>query len=76
MVSDGLRLAASGLVVGLAGAYWAAGLLRGLLFGIERLDPATFAGVAALLLGVAAVASWVPARRVTRVNPVEALRHE
>jgi len=48
--------------------------LSGLLFGIKRTDLATYAGISALLLAVAALASWGPARRATRVDPLVALR--
>jgi putative ABC transport system permease protein len=51
-------------------------LLQGLLFGVTALDAATFAGVAIAFLAVAALASFVPARRAMRVDPVVALRHE
>jgi ABC-type lipoprotein release transport system permease subunit len=49
-------------------------LRRALLFGISPTDPGTFAGLAALMLGVAALASYVPARRAASVNPISALR--
>jgi ABC-type lipoprotein release transport system permease subunit len=48
--------------------------LRTMLFGVRETDPATFAGVAVLLLGVAMLASWIPARRATRVDPLTAIR--
>jgi ABC-type lipoprotein release transport system permease subunit len=50
--------------------------MRSLLFGVKALDPATYGAVTAVLVGAAAVASYVPARRATAVNPVEALRVE
>ncbi len=69
-----LRPAIAGLLFGLAGAGILSRSLQSLLYGVGANDPATFALVALLLLTVAAVACWVPARRATRVDPVVALR--
>ena len=76
VVREGMALVAVGLGVGLAVAYASAGLLGGLLYGIEPHDPLTFLGVAAVLATVALVANLLPARRATRVDPLEALRYE
>jgi hypothetical protein len=65
-----------GLALGLAGAFAVARLLRSLLFEVKPTDPATYAGVAALLAVVALAASYLPARRATRVDPVTAPRQE
>jgi putative ABC transport system permease protein len=70
------RLAAAGVVVGLLGGLAAARLLTSLLFGVQPRDPATFAVVGFGLFGVALVATFVPARRASRVDPMEALRTE
>ena len=76
VISLGATLAAIGLAAGLAGAWAATRGLRTLLYGVTPADPATAAGVALLLLGVALAACWLPARRATRVDPLVALREE
>jgi putative ABC transport system permease protein len=76
VLGDGLRLALGGLALGLvAGALVAQSMSR-LLFGIHSLDVTTFTGAAVLLVGVATMASWLPARRASRVDPMAALRFE
>jgi predicted permease len=76
VLAQSLRLTAAGLLAG-AGAAWAlARLMESLLFGVKPTDLLTFAAVAALLLATALAASFVPARRAMRVEPVEALRQE
>jgi ABC-type antimicrobial peptide transport system permease subunit len=70
------RLAAAGLVVGLGLAAAGTQLLRGLLFGLSPLDPLTYAATAALLAGVALVASWLPAREAAAASPMRVLREE
>lgn len=76
VVGRGLRLAAVGLVVGLAGALVLTRLMRGVLYGVTATDPLTFGIVIMVLLAVAAIASWLPARRATKVDPLVALRYE
>jgi putative ABC transport system permease protein len=76
VVLSGLKTAAIGLVIGIAGAAALAPLARALLFGVAPLDPGVLAGVAALILAVALVANYIPARRATRIDPMDALRHE
>jgi predicted permease len=71
-----MMVMAAGAGVGLAGALAGTGLLRALLFEVSPTDPAALAGACALLLGVGLAASYVPARRATRVDPVDALRSE
>ncbi len=75
-VRHGLRLACAGAAVGLAAAAGLTRLMSTLLFGIKAFDPLTYAAVAALLIGAAVLASYVPARRATKVDPAEALRAE
>ncbi len=75
-VRHGLLLAAIGAAIGLAAAAVLTRLMSSLLFGVAALDPLTYAGVAVLLIAAAALASYLPARRATAVDPVEALRAE
>ena len=70
----GLVLTAAGVVIGLAGAFLLRRFLVAVLYGVSPADPATFAGVALTLLLAAAAASWIPARRASRVDPVVMLR--
>jgi putative ABC transport system permease protein len=76
VVGQGMRLACMGLGIGLVGAIAAGRLIEHQLFGIRMTDPATYAGVAALLAIVALAATMIPAIRATRVDPIEALRYE
>jgi putative ABC transport system permease protein len=74
VVSQGLVLAAIGIVVGIAGAAGSTQGIASLLFGVERFDPVTYVGVVALLLGVAFVACYAPAFRAARIDPAVTLR--
>jgi len=76
VLRQGLGLAAAGTAVGLVGAVIVSHLMTGLLYGVRPTDPLTFAGVAVLLIGVALLACYIPARRAIRVDPLVALRHE
>ena len=76
VLRSGLKLASVGIVLGLIGAMVSSQLLRSLLFGIGPTDPLTFAAVPLLLVSVAFLACWLPARRATKVDPMEALRCE
>jgi len=76
VIRSGLKTALMGLAAGMAGAAALASALRALLYGVAPLDPTVMAAVAALLLTVALIANYVPARRATRVDPMEALYHE
>jgi len=76
VLQEGARLAAVGLALGLAGSLAATRLIATLLFGVKPADPLTFAVVAVILTSVTLAASYIPARRATRVDPTVALRYE
>ncbi|HTI39506.1 MAG TPA: ABC transporter permease [Vicinamibacterales bacterium] len=76
VVKEGLALAAMGTLIGAAAAAALAPALRALLYGVQPVDAATFGVVIAVLLTVAAAASYVPARRATAIDPASALRSE
>jgi putative ABC transport system permease protein len=76
MLGDGLRPALYGLALGLAAGAGAVFLIQSMLYGTQPLDPAIFAGVAATLLLMAALACLVPAWRASRIDPMQALRTE
>jgi predicted permease len=76
VVGQGARIAAAGLVVGVAAALGVAQLLRSQLLGVSPNDPWTFGAIALLLWGVALAATYLPARRAARVDPLVALRSE
>jgi len=76
IVSRGMMLTLGGIVLGGAGAFGVTGLLRDLLFEVGPRDPVTLAAVALLLLAATLLASWLPARRATKVDPMVALRYE
>ncbi|MFL5616708.1 MAG: ABC transporter permease [Gemmatimonadaceae bacterium] len=76
VVRQGVTLTAIGVVIGLIGAFALTRLMRTLLFGVTPTDPLTYLAIALVLGGVALLASYLPARRATRVDPVVALRLE
>jgi putative ABC transport system permease protein len=76
VVGRGMALGLAGVGVGIVAAFVSTRMVSSLLYGVSALDPITFLGIPLLLVGVTVVASYVPARRAMRVNPVEALRDE
>jgi putative ABC transport system permease protein len=76
VLGSGMFMVVCGAASGLAGALALSGLLRSMLFGVQPHDVATFAAVPAVLIAVAALAAYVPARRASRMDPTEALRAE
>jgi predicted permease len=74
VLRETLTLAAAGAVLGLIGAYAAARIITSLLFGLSSTDPATFAGMIAVLSAVALIAGYIPARRASRIDAMTALR--
>jgi predicted permease len=74
VLGEGIRLAITGLAVGLVGAFFLGGLLSTMLFGVEPTDAFTYVAVSLMLIGVAAVASLLPALRAASVDPIQTLR--
>jgi len=73
-VGEGLRLSVAGMVLGLAGALAVTRVMASMLVGVEPTDPMTFAAIALLFVVIAAGASWVPAWRASRLDPMDAIR--
>jgi predicted permease len=76
VLSQGARLAGLGIAVGILAAFGVTRMMSSFLYEIRPADPATFAVVSVVLLGVASIACYIPARRATRVDPLVALRHD
>ena len=74
VLRQAMTLVVAGLALGLAGAFAVSRVVSGLLFGLSAIDPATFMGVGVLLVLVATLATYVPARRASRLDPLRALR--
>jgi predicted permease len=74
VIGDGLVLCGTGVAIGLAASFAATRVMASLLFGVRPLDPLVFSAVPAMLIAVGALASWVPARRASSVEPLAALR--
>jgi putative ABC transport system permease protein len=76
VVKDGAKLALAGLVIGAIAATAVTKFMKSLLFGVASTDPTTYVSVGILLMTVALLACYIPARRATRVDPIVALRYE
>lgn len=76
VIGQGARLAALGIMIGLAASLGITRLISNFLFGVRATDPSTFVGVSLLLLGIGLLACYIPARRAMQVDPTVALRHE
>jgi len=73
-IKQGLKLVGAGMILGLTAAFLLTRVLQSLLFGISATDPVTFFGTSLVLLAVAILASYLPALRATKVDPIIALR--
>ena len=76
VLGDGAVLAAIGVGIGLVGALFVTRFMRSMLYGVSPFDPVSFVAVAAILSAIAFIASYVPARRAAKVDPIVALREE
>jgi len=76
ILGQGMAVIGVGLALGLVAAFWLMRLLRSLLFGVGENDLLTFVAITLVLLVVALIACYIPARRATKVDPLEALRAE
>jgi ABC-type antimicrobial peptide transport system permease subunit len=74
ILKEGGVLVVIGLALGVPGAFFAARIIRGLLFGVAPNDPATFISVAVMMAAIGVVACWIPARRASRIDPAITMR--
>jgi putative ABC transport system permease protein len=76
LLGQGIKLTAGGIALGLLGAFWLSRSLSGLLYQVSAADPETYLGISLALTVVVLAATWIPTRRATRIEPVDALRSE
>ena len=76
VVGQGMRLALVGVVIGIAAAFALARFISSFLFGVQQWDPLVFIATPVVLTAVALLATWIPARRASLVDPIDALRYE
>jgi putative ABC transport system permease protein len=76
VIGQAARIAAAGMLIGMLASFGLARLMTKLLFDVSPADPVTFAAVTVVLAAIALLASWIPARRTLRVDPMRALRCE
>jgi len=76
VLRQGLRLTSIGIGIGLAGAIALTRHIEGMLYDVTPLDPLTYVGAVVLFVAVTSLASYLPARRATRIDPMTALRYE
>ena len=76
IIGEGFRLSAAGIVIGVAAAAAVTRLMTSMLVGVGAADPITFASIVALFIAIALIASWLPAWRASRLDPIDAIREE
>jgi ABC-type antimicrobial peptide transport system permease subunit len=76
VLQEGLILSVSGIVIGLAGSFGATPVLSSFLYGVKAHDPFTLTFVSLFLIGITILATWIPALRATKVDPMVTLRHD